>query len=578
MVPAQTSVVTSGVAAAGGHALTFLVVDDERLNVMVLKALLEADGHQVIAAANGAEAVERFAASQPDMVLMDVMMPVMNGYEATRQIKALAGDRFVPVIFLTAITDEHALAHCVEVGGDDFLTKPYHRLILRSRINAMARIRELHAAVRARNDELAHHHERLRSEHESAEKVLAKMSQRGCLESPGIRYLLSPMSIFNGDLLLAARRPAGGLRLMLGDFAGHGLSAAIGAMPAAEVFYEMTSKGYALSDLVGEINGKLKTILPTGLFMAAALLDVDPETRTLSLWNGGLPDILLQHAREPRRLASRHLPLGVADSRQLNRSVEIVPFPAAGRLLLYTDGLLDACNAAGERFGEARLAQVVQANRAPARLYDDVAAAVGEFRQGVERSDDLTLVEIDGDAIGALVPDEAATGLMASRTAAAWSVAVDLDVKVLRETDPLPAIVQMLTELQGLQAHKERLYIVLGELLTNALDHGLLRMDSRLKRDPSGFVQYYAERAAALALLREGLIRVEAENHPEGAGGRLTIRVIDSGDGFDHRAQLAPLAANLAHSGRGLALVRSLCASLVYRGNGNQAEAVYAWS
>ena len=104
-------------------------MDGERVNLMVLQAILEHDGHRVLTADNGQEAVERFQAESPDVVLMDVMMPVMDGYEATRRIKAGCGERFVPVIFLTALTDEHALALCIEAGGDDFLTKPYNRVI-----------------------------------------------------------------------------------------------------------------------------------------------------------------------------------------------------------------------------------------------------------------------------------------------------------------------------------------------------------------------------------------------------------------------------------------------------------------
>ncbi|MDE3019466.1 MAG: response regulator [Nitrospirota bacterium] len=94
-------------------------MDDARINLLVLEAILSREGHRVVQAENGLEAVAAFERDRPDLVLMDIMMPVMDGYEATRRIKARCGGRFVPVIFLTAITDATQLAACVEKGGDD---------------------------------------------------------------------------------------------------------------------------------------------------------------------------------------------------------------------------------------------------------------------------------------------------------------------------------------------------------------------------------------------------------------------------------------------------------------------------
>ena len=119
--------------------LKVLLVDDDRINRVLLNAILKKEGYEVLQA-RMAKATEIFREEQPDLVLMDVMMPVMDGYEATRIIKAESADRFVPVIFLTAVTDEQALATCVECGGDDFLIKPYNRVILKAKIDAMLRI------------------------------------------------------------------------------------------------------------------------------------------------------------------------------------------------------------------------------------------------------------------------------------------------------------------------------------------------------------------------------------------------------------------------------------------------------
>ena len=199
--------------AASSTPFTVLIADDDRINRMVLHAMLKKDGHTVYVAENGQEAVTLFEQHQPDLVLMDVMMPYMDGYEATSRIKALTGERFVPVIFLTAMTDAQALVHCVECGGDDFLHKPYKHAILKAKIAAMERVRQLYTTLQSQKNALASHHRRLQREYEVAEKLFSTIVHPGCLDAPHLKYLLSPMSIFNGDLLLAARKPSGGLQI-----------------------------------------------------------------------------------------------------------------------------------------------------------------------------------------------------------------------------------------------------------------------------------------------------------------------------------------------------------------------------
>ena len=104
--------------------MKILVVDDDHTNRLVLKAMLEKEGHQVIQAENGRIAVGYACEYLPDMILMDVMMPEMDGYEATTMIKEKLSSIFIPVIFITAVADSDALAKCIEAGGDDFITKP----------------------------------------------------------------------------------------------------------------------------------------------------------------------------------------------------------------------------------------------------------------------------------------------------------------------------------------------------------------------------------------------------------------------------------------------------------------------
>jgi anti-sigma regulatory factor (Ser/Thr protein kinase) len=139
----------------------------------------------------------------------------------------------------------------------------------------------------------------------------------------------------------------------------------------------------------------------------------------------------------------------------------------------------------------------------------------------------------------------------------------------------------VLLDAQRLHQHKQRIYMVLAELFMNALEHGLLRLDSDIKAGPNGFSEYYREKDRRLRETSEGQIKVEFRHAAIESGGRLVIRVEDSGPGFDF-AQKLKLAGQAGGSGsgyygRGIASVRSFCESLTYHGSGNCAEAVYVW-
>ena len=115
-----------------------LVVDDTATNRQILQAFLRKLKFEVVSAVDGAQGVEQFRTEQPDIVLMDVMMPVMDGYEATRRIKA-ASSRWVPVVFLSALDKEENLVAGLDAGGDDYLAKPVNFVILEAKLRSLVR-------------------------------------------------------------------------------------------------------------------------------------------------------------------------------------------------------------------------------------------------------------------------------------------------------------------------------------------------------------------------------------------------------------------------------------------------------
>ncbi len=119
--------------------LTVLIAEDGAADRLLLSSIVRRQGHAVLTASNGAEAVEVFQTRRPQLVLMDALMPVMDGFEAARRIKQLAGESLVPIIFLTSLTESSALVRCLEAGGDDFLAKFWQSLTTRSSLRPRSR-------------------------------------------------------------------------------------------------------------------------------------------------------------------------------------------------------------------------------------------------------------------------------------------------------------------------------------------------------------------------------------------------------------------------------------------------------
>ncbi|TBV08170.1 fused response regulator/phosphatase [Phytopseudomonas dryadis] len=556
--------------------LTILIAEDSASDRMLLSTIVSRQGHRVLAAGDGLEAVALFESQRPQLVLMDALMPRMDGFEAARRIKTMAGEAMVPIIFLTSLTENEALVRCLEAGGDDFLAKPYSRVILEAKINAMDRLRRLHQEVLQQRDLIARHNEHLLNEQRVAKAVFDKVAHSGCLGAANIRYQQSPYALFNGDLLLAAFQPSGDMHVLLGDFTGHGLPAAIGAMPLADVFYRMTARGHSLSEILRESNAKLKRILPRGVFCCATLLNVSFRRQVVEVWAGGLPDGYLLRGQGGERVAlvSRHLPLGVLDPDSFHDDYEAYPLALGDRVFLLSDGVLEAHNERDELFGEARLLEVFDNSREPAALFDDIQQALTGFH-GKAR-DDVSLVEVTMVEEGVL-SRPALQGDSAGRGPQHWSAHFEFHGDTLRHFYPLPYLLQLLLEVPGLRGQGGSLYSVLSELYANALEHGVLGLDSTLKRDAAGFAEYYRQRSERLDALQEGHVSIAIDIRRESGGGRLTLTVADSGAGFDARRVLERQQRIDGLSGRGIGLVRDLCERCCWAPDGRSVSVEFSW-
>ncbi len=366
-----------------------LVVDDDVTGRAFLRALLRRAGYAVEVAPDGETALQMFRPDAYDVVFMDMMMPGMDGVETTSHIKASAGNIFTPVIFVTGAGDEESLVRAMDAGGDDFLTKPVTAGVLLAKLRAMQRIRALHERTRTL-------YARVIDDQEHAREVFERAVSARAVSSPALRSRLIPADVFSGDMLLSARTPDGGLMVMVGDFTGHGLAAALGAVPAAEAFRSTAGAGHSALRVLEEINRRLADALPRGHFLAAGIAHVDPHLRSVMLANCGLPPLLLcgrDGVRE--RVRSSCLALGIDGDATYADGFRSLAVAEGERLVFTSDGVTEAGNASGAQFGDDRLEELLARlaggnHDAPA----EVMAALDVFRDGTPFADDVSVVEM----------------------------------------------------------------------------------------------------------------------------------------------------------------------------------------
>ena len=580
----------------GVHAATKIALEDFSLEGKTLDFLSAYSGEETI----------RMLEENPDivLVLLDVVMETDDaGLRVVKQIREEMNNHHVRVILRTGQAGrfpEESVIVAYDVNGYKTKTELTAGKLFSSvvtSIRAYKNIMELHEhrehleeLVEKRSEELrqtieklAYANEELNQEQEFAQKIFTNILNPGFLGAVNIKYLLSPMSVFNGDLLQVEQDLSRGQFVMLGDFTGHGLRAALGAIPVSETFRSMVKKGFSVEDIVSEINRKLKAILPVGVFLCACVMHIDTIRNRLSVWNGSLPDLLVYREGSGivARAASSHLALGIVGGDAFDNAIEVMDILPGDRIFVYSDGITEAENEEGEMFGAERLEECfTHENLNPDQLFDGILDSVREFVSGKSQGDDITIIEVSHPSklVDPRVPDPTVEEVVSKRMMK-WKMVMELNVEVLRTTDPVPMLLQLLVDNHEFKQHRSNLLTLVSELLNNSLDHGVLGLDSSLKNEPEGFSLYYQERQKSLAFLEKGWIRVNMEHTPLEKGGRFAVVFEDSGPGFDYEEALAlsPDIDPTQFSGRGIKIVQSLCDELEYSGTGSRVKAVYAW-
>ena len=572
-----------------------LVVDDSKMQCKLLSVLLEEENYRVVVANDGASGVQMYVEHQPDLVLMDINMPIMDGFEATKRIKKLSGvGNLAPIIFITSMDSEQAFIKSVDAGGDSILVRPFTPNVFKAKIKSMQRISDLVEQVKDLQREQ-------QNDAELAEKMMSDVIEARNFALDKIGVIKKPATIFSGDIQLSALCPNGDLHVLLGDFTGHGLRSSIGAIPVTETFRAMTKKGFSILEIIAQLNRQMYTLLPGDLFFAASFASISEHEKSAYIFNAGLPDGYLfdRGATIKQQFLSTHPPLGILPELLPDAHLEVIQVKPDDRIVFITDGIVEARNSEGELFGFPLFEQAAAEGIEKKDLTNNVLKYLDDFCQQCEQEDDISLVDIPCSGWKKLpvtnkvtipegfsgednyfgIPDD----LLPT-----WSYHLHLTGKLLKTVNPIPLVMNQINDLEGAGEHWQSLYTILTELFINALDHGVLELNSSLKDSAEGFSQYFNERSKRLDKLADNVInasenyvRISLQYFPLSHGGKMVINIKDSGQGFDIlnvvKNNSSAMNDGVKLSGRGVELVNQLCDTLEYQEKGTLVTANYIW-
>ena len=289
---------------------TIMVVDDTALNRVYLAVQLKKMGFKVVQATSGAEALEMFDREQPDLILMDVCMPGMNGYEVTREIRHRATE-WLPIIFVSAVTSDESVVEAMRSGGDDYMFKPANFEVLYSKIEIQLMFRN---SARMK-DELQAYKSHVMAEQEAVTHFLQYFCATEHIQDEWVHIHLPADS--QGALVLCARTQQGRLHMLLAKSLGQGLPAVLTEVAIFQPFYQMTSQGAEISRIIDEINIRMRDSLKFFQSASVTLLSLDAGGHALQVWNGSATPVLLVDSGSKEvlcRFEGRNLPLGSLDS------------------------------------------------------------------------------------------------------------------------------------------------------------------------------------------------------------------------------------------------------------------------
>jgi sigma-B regulation protein RsbU (phosphoserine phosphatase) len=367
-----------------------LIVDDAKTNVDILVEALRGE-YKLSVALDGHAALRAVEKSPPDIVLLDIMMPGLDGYEVCRRLRAHAPTREVPVIFLSSLEDVSNKAQGFEVGGNDYLTKPFEVLEIKARVRSLLKAKAYADAVR---------------EAMARDLRIAREIQMGILPADlpaitkgtglDIHAIIEPAREVGGDLYEVLRASDRRVVVALGDVSGKGIPAALFMAVTVSVLRTLARQIAEPDEILRRLNDELAEQNPRAMFVTLQCLVFDLEHGQVSCATAGHHQLaLVSPGRSPRLCCpASGRPAGLWPNNPIER--ETFPLVPGDTFVLFSDGVSEAMSREENFYGDERLLATLAtaAEATPAETVTRVLNDVRAFAAGAKQSDDITLLAV----------------------------------------------------------------------------------------------------------------------------------------------------------------------------------------
>jgi len=384
-----------------------LIVDDTPENIQVLMETLK-DEYAILAATNGEKALEVAEKEpQPDLILLDVMMPGMDGYEVCERLSKIDATMKIPVIFVTALAEAGDEARGLALGAVDYITKPFNASLVKARVRNQIELKryrdDLEDTVAFRTRELLEttaEKEKLESELRVARSLQMAMVPPGRAMGEGGEYEIAatvkPAKAVGGDLFDYFLLDDGRLCFLVGDVSDKGVPAALFMVKTSTLLRTETVRQTSPVEILERVNRQLSRDNDECMFVTLVLGLLDLATGGLTLASAGheFPLVVAPGRSTEFLLLSGGPALGLDLSARFTEK-EVRMAPGDG-IVFYTDGITEAFSADGKQYGELRLLDAVA--RSPRETAAGISKAilddVAEFVGSAPQSDDITLFSL----------------------------------------------------------------------------------------------------------------------------------------------------------------------------------------
>jgi sigma-B regulation protein RsbU (phosphoserine phosphatase) len=377
-------------------------VDDNEANRALLTRHLRKQGYTVSLAENGRQALEKLRARAFDLVLLDVLMPEMNGYQVLETMKQDPLLRHIPVIMISALDDLEMLARCIEHGAEDYLSKPFDAVLLQARIGGSLEKKRLHDQEQRTYRALVESQSRLRAELAEAAAYVQSLLPPPLEGEVRAQWRFQPSAELGGDIFGYHWLNPARLAIYLLDVSGHGVGAALLSVSVLNVIRAESLAGADFSEpasVLRHLNRVFQMDRQNNLIFTIWYGVFNPATRQLTYASGGHPPAVLIDAPNGgasglRQLSTGGRLLGFDPATEFrSNSCDV---PRGSRLYLFSDGAYEISSPDGRtRKLPDLIQQLSQPSPAGNGKLDDLVTWARSVRGENALEDDLSLMELE---------------------------------------------------------------------------------------------------------------------------------------------------------------------------------------